>query len=518
MPEFYKYAERQAGSQINWAGLGVDMSETLNKEEQIREQKRGAIDDATNKMVETLATAPKGEAQDGNKFVSDYSDNATQSLLIQHRLLKAGRLSPKDYMLFNANMKSGTTQLFNLQTEYQKQYAEKMARLKSNDPKTRSQNLEADYMAFIEAFGDLSKSKALINPATGQVNVGLMEYDKDNVLQPTSKVMSVQDVYKGIAQKFDYFDVMDASKNISDNLADVVMTTLKEGSLNKQGQLITLDYALQEPNTQKALDNYVDGFLENPYNVSSILTNDLHTYQNEFSEDGTKKSSGNKIVWKVDKFGSPSTEFTKEQKQAAKDYLLTQTKAQIAKKEEIKNFQSAQVDAERLKLQQRESSRQDSELRLRKTQTDNGEVDIYTPFSKWIDKQFSATIRKADGTADYENKPQTVRQLNKAYSGLGYEFVIDVANPNYVEIVKGGTDTEGKEKRINVGSIPLAKGARGSIKKLIIEDLSGSTNGVDRIKALYQSGAFDEFNTPTQQTTAKKQSSPSNSVPNTANY
>ncbi len=411
MPTFYKYAERQAGGQVNWAGLGVDMAQTLNAEEQIREQKRGAIDDATNKLMEQLAAAPKGEALDGNKFVTDYSDNATQSLLIQHKLLKSGKLNPKDYMLYNANLKSGTDQLFNLQNEYQKQYSEKMARLKSADPKTRSQSLEADLMGHLEGFGNLTKSKAIINPATGQVNVGLMEYDKNNVLQPTNNIMTVQDVYKGIAQKFDYFDVMDASKTISDNLADVVLTSLKEGSMTKKGQLITVDYALQDPNTLKAMESYVDAYLENPYNVSSILTNDLKLYTNAFDNEG--KSKGNKVIWKTDIYGSPSTEFTAEQKKAAKDFLMQQTKAQISRKEDVKQFESQQLDAYNA------YTRRMSETKTT-TKTASGEtVDPRTIIQK---VNFADT--NADGTVDanWSNPQREIRTLNTNYGQHGYNF------------------------------------------------------------------------------------------------
>jgi len=417
MPEFYKYAERQAGSQVNWAGLGVDMAQTLNAEEQIREQKRGAIDDATNKLMEQLAAAPKGEALDGNKFVTDYSDNATQSLLIQHKLLKSGKLNPKDYMLYNANLKSGTDQLFNLQNEYQKQYSEKMARLKSADPKTRSQSLEADLMGHLEGFGNLTKSKAIINPATGQVNVGLMEYDKNNVLQPTNNIMTVQDVYKGIAQKFDYFDVMDASKTISDNLADVVLTSLKEGSMTKKGQLITVDYALQDPNTLKAMESYVDAYLENPYNVSSILTNDLKLYTNAFDNEG--KSKGNKVIWKTDIYGSPSTEFTAEQKKAAKDFLMQQTKAQISRKEDVKQFESQALDA---------YNAYTNRINASKTTT-SGSGTTLPDGQEWINyvsnkvpdvQQYSKMYGK-NGMVD-EN---VIQELNKNFQSLGLTFQQD---------------------------------------------------------------------------------------------
>jgi len=451
MPEFYKYAERQAGSQVNWAGLGVDMAQTLNAEEQIREQKRGAIDDATNKLMEQLAAAPKGEALDGNKFVTDYSDNATQSLLIQHKLLKSGKLNPKDYMLYNANLKSGTDQLFNLQNEYQKQYSEKMARLKSADPKTRSQSLEADLMGHLEGFGNLTKSKAIINPATGQVNVGLMEYDKNNVLQPTNNIMTVQDVYKGIAQKFDYFDVMDASKTISDNLADVVLTSLKEGSMTKKGQLITVDYALQDPNTLKAMESYVDAYLENPYNVSSILTNDLKLYTNAFDNEG--KSKGNKVIWKTDIYGSPSTEFTAEQKKAAKDFLMQQTKAQISRKEDVKQFESQQLDAYNAYTN-----------RINATKTTTKATGGETVDPRTVIKRVDFADTNADGVveADWSNPAREIRTLNTNYGQHGYQFTSEGKAILIKKVGKGANSVAVK--------IPMDVNTMDAIYEYVIND------------------------------------------------
>lgn len=409
MPEFYGYAERNAGSQVDWAGLGVDMAKTLVAEEKIREDKRVAIDDATNKTLEYLANVPKGEEPNGNRLVADYSDNMTQAMLIQHKLLKAGRLNPKDYMLFNANAMSGTKQLFSLQTEYQKQYGVTMERMKKGE----SQDAEVDLKAFYETFADLSKMKPIIDPRTGQVNLSIMEFDENNVLQPTGQVSSVQGAYKGLSQKFDKFNVMGASKSIADNLGDVVMTTLKEGSITQSGQLITLDYALQKPEMQKALDGYVDSFLANPYNTSSILTNDLNTYDNVFSNDSSKKSSGNKIVWKVDNYGAWKPEFTKEQTEAAREYLKNKAVAQLSEKESIKNFESAQYKLEELKVKQRNAATAE---RNAATKAQGGGAEKGQSWHDWNNER----LPQAE-TGKYMNE-KFARVANTKFAALGLKF------------------------------------------------------------------------------------------------
>lgn len=420
MPEFYKYAERNAGSQVDWAGLGVDMAKTLVAEEKIREDKRVAIDDATNKTLEYLANVPKGEEPNGNRLVADYSDNMTQAMLMQHKLLKSGRLNPKDYMLFNANAMSGTKQLFNLQTEYQKQYGVTMERMKKGE----SQDAEVDLKAFYETFADLSKMKPVIDPKTGQVNLSMMEFDENNVLQPTGQVSSVQSAYKGLSQKFDKFNVMGASKSIADNLGDVVMTTLKEGSITQSGQLITLDYALQKPEMQKALDGYVDSFLANPYNTSSILTNDLNTYDNVFSNDSSKKSSGNKIVWKVDNYGAWKPEFTKEQTEAAREYLKNKAVAQLSEKESIKNFESSQTDLYKFRVQERRAAAQERALDIRERSLEQKGTTDGKEWETYVSQRVPdiAAIQKSFGSKGLVDE-EVIKALKKNFGALNLTFV-----------------------------------------------------------------------------------------------
>lgn len=414
MPEFYKYAERQAGSQVNWAGLGVDMAETLNAEEKIREDKRVAIDEATNKTIDEINRLPRGEEPNGNKIITDYADNMTQALLMQHKLMKSGRLNPKDYMLFNANAKSGTSQMFNLQTEYQKQYSATMDRIKKGE----SQDAEVDLRAYYETFADLTKVKPVIDPKTGQVNLAIMEYDKNNVLQPTGKTTSVQAAFKGLSQKFDKFDVMGASKKISDSLGNVVITTLKEGSISESGQVITLDYALQKPEMQKALDGYTESYLSNPYNTSSILTNDLGTYENVFSRDGSEKSSGNKIAWHIGDNGEWKPEFTKEQESAAKEYLKNKAIAQISEKEEIKQFESSQADMYKFRVQEQKDRTQNRALDIREralSLKEGGGTDG-TEWETYVGAR--VPIIGKGGTAD----ETLIKELNTKLPGLDLTF------------------------------------------------------------------------------------------------
>ena len=61
MGTYYKYAERSADSTINWAEVGKNMTDMLQEETRIREEKKSAIDKSTRELGETLANAPMGD-------------------------------------------------------------------------------------------------------------------------------------------------------------------------------------------------------------------------------------------------------------------------------------------------------------------------------------------------------------------------------------------------------------------------------------------------------------------------
>ena len=55
---YYKYQERSADSQINWAEIGKSMSDMLKNEAETRIAKKDAIDQASREFGEVLSNAP----------------------------------------------------------------------------------------------------------------------------------------------------------------------------------------------------------------------------------------------------------------------------------------------------------------------------------------------------------------------------------------------------------------------------------------------------------------------------
>jgi hypothetical protein len=335
MATYYKYAERQADSFVNWAEIGKDITEMLKTETNIREEKKEAIDKASREYGEKLSNAPTGEHGGANRWTLGFASDAQQARLLQDRLLKSGGLSVKDYTVMRQNISDGTARLFNLSKEYQAQYKEKMERANSADPATRSQMLETFFMETAEGFANFSKSKPLINPTDFSISIGIMEPDPENkgVMKLTDNVQTVEYLSGMINTKFNYFDINKSSDEISGGFAKYITADIKADNLN--GVITTIEDALARPAAKEILKKKVNAYLQNPYNISSILTNDIGGYTFSF----TDKSGGNVIFLEQDPASKSVTPiFTDEQKAVASDFLTGISIQKVAYEEQLKPF------------------------------------------------------------------------------------------------------------------------------------------------------------------------------------
>jgi hypothetical protein len=349
MASYYKYAERQADSYVDWSEIGKNITDMLKTENQIREDKKAAIDKASREFGEQLSNSPTGEHQGLNEWTLSYANDAQQARLMQDRLLKSGQLKLKDYNVMRQNINDGTTQVFNLSKEYQEEYKVKMERMKAQDPNMSSQELESWLMGTVEGFANFSKSKILINPTDFQISVGMMEPDPDNkgVMKLTNNVATVNELRNRIKSKFDKFNTQQATQEVSSKLAEYITADIKRGSATRAGYVETLEDAMQRPGYQKALDEAINSYFTNPYNVSSVLTEDIgvdkngQAYTFTFNADEAKGKS-NVILLERDQSGLPKPKFTKEQEDAVRGYMKGQIEQQIKHKEEIRPFQEPQ--------------------------------------------------------------------------------------------------------------------------------------------------------------------------------
>ena len=272
---YYKFAERNVDSQINWAEVGKNMTDMLSNEVKIREEKKAALDQASRDYAQKLTDAPMGDNELLNNFTLDVADSAKQSLLMFDNLLKSGQLNPNDYLKSVQNLNTGTENLFNLSKEYNAQYAETMKRMQDGD----SQQLEQDTFASLEGYAMLGNHKAYINPTDGTISLGEMIPGPNGVMQ-MGKPVSVSDLRNRITQKYNKYDV---EKRVGEVIGSIQAQTKLIEIQNKYGISIAEedDFFKKEGDKYvyaeagKFLENTIKGIKAIDTNVTSILTENV---------------------------------------------------------------------------------------------------------------------------------------------------------------------------------------------------------------------------------------------------
>jgi len=351
MATYYKYAERSADSQVNWAEVGKGISDMLKQEVTIREEKKAAIDQATREFQRTLENAPQGQFQDANKFTNDYAHSMMEQQMIDNRLLKSGQMKLQDFTYRRQNYVDGTSTLFDLQKLYQDNYKTKMEGIQSGE----LQPLTGANMASVEGFADFSKSKAVIDPTTGVVNVGIMKPNATTgVMELTNDVAPVNVIKGKILANIPAFKVEDAMnstvKVFGDRIETLydIATKTKAGTITKLTGIGALE-AAKNPQFKteidlfnKAIDETITSYFADPYHLSSVLTMQVGKYDaTSFTYDkDVAAKDPTKLLLKI----NPSTGLGildesganyKVQEKEARDWVRTQLLAKMDSKKEM---------------------------------------------------------------------------------------------------------------------------------------------------------------------------------------
>jgi hypothetical protein len=354
MATYYKYAEQEADSQINWAEIGKNLSDTLTEANNLRETKKAAIDTATREFSKTLANAPQGENGLVNQKTLDYANNATEMMLMQERLLKSGQMKFKDYATVRQNLLDSTEQAFGLTKEYQEEYAKKMERMESGV----SSGLEQWEMEQLEGYANLSEMNFYIDPTTGSVSmakvlkkningqtVDVMDDDPNNYVN----VNTARNRLKSYHNKFKVEEsLQEAAKMLGKNKEDVI----KAGGSFKAGQIITTSDPTQKKDLDGAINlyneaekNFISSRLSNNYNVQSVLydhekydpaTGEAYRYSFDPKDQGSnvilmKTENGRTVV-------DTSGKYYKEQYGVAEKYMQQQLRSMLDREVSIDTY------------------------------------------------------------------------------------------------------------------------------------------------------------------------------------
>ena len=325
MATFYKYQERDLDSQVNYADVGLGISNLITDQLATRKAKKEAYDDQVREYEKYAKQFPTGEDVGVNSWTSAYSTDMTQKTLEQYRAFKNGQVSEREHVEFMANIKNSTESMFNASQVFQDAYALKMERMNSADPNKRSQGLESWLMEQNENYLNYADTKPVIDKY-GQVqlmrkdNGGSLEYLTPEQLNNRSKA------------QYNYFNSDAELTRMEAGLGDEMIQTLKAATVGKVGSIQDIQDKSIKEGFNKAVDDYINS-LDAPINISSVLTNDIGgAYINNFTYSiDEANADSNKILLKVPKGreGNPepdfaSTENGKKQEIAAKEWLKRQ--------------------------------------------------------------------------------------------------------------------------------------------------------------------------------------------------
>ena len=171
----YKYVERAAEDQVNWAEVSSNFANTLKAEAELREKQKDAIDASSREYAQVLREVSRGDNAGFNTFVGDAVNTLTENSLIQNTLLKSGQLDPRRYMITRQNMADGTEAAFSMFENYNAKYKEIMALKSQNLPYKEQLSLLGDYsMASTEGYGNYHNTRMVVNPSSGIISMAKM--------------------------------------------------------------------------------------------------------------------------------------------------------------------------------------------------------------------------------------------------------------------------------------------------------------------------------------------------------
>ena len=270
MATYYGYAERDVQNQIDWSKVGKDVSDMLATEVQLREEKKAAIEKATQEYGEELSNQPVGQDAEANKILAEFADSAQELRLMQDRLLRSGSIKLKDYNMMRQNTTSGTGNMFDFADEYNEQFELFKKRLDGLGPTGKySSEIEAWRVEKLGTFATFRNTKPTFNPATGELSLSEMVDDGNGQMVP-KEGLSFSSLRNMLYEQTDQFEVLPAAKKISDSFADTYKKVVGKGRIK------TIDDVRNIPDYKKTLNAFVKAELEgNPNAATSILVDYL---------------------------------------------------------------------------------------------------------------------------------------------------------------------------------------------------------------------------------------------------
>ncbi len=245
--QYSVYVNRDTqATQVNWGQIAKDLTTGANAIRDGREAKKQAITDATSKAMNDLAQIADVDNQSLGKLLINGSDFSKKTLMANMELLRNGGLDPKDYQLIMQSQLDGYKNLSLYAEGADAKYQEAMTRLElGEDGQSIASDLEMTWNEGTFGFGNLRNKRLITNPRNGELVLVTMQDDgTGNLVMPdpdTNPEFFQNTAYLNVATDFklDRRNTNTLADGITENLADVILSTSQEYNLYSGGGQVT---------------------------------------------------------------------------------------------------------------------------------------------------------------------------------------------------------------------------------------------------------------------------------------
>ena len=402
---YYKYAEREANSQINWAEVSKGLSDTIIQVDKDRQAKKAAIDAATREDMTKLANGPKGENTTASEWTINYANDMMNYRLSLDKLLKSGQMKLSDYQVAAQNSVDATNLVFTLAQEYQDQYKVVMDRSRSGE----SSRLEPELAALNESFANISNTVPTINSTNGMVYLSTPEAGEDGVQKLGKNYVSLQALRNRVNSKINAYNLGEGISAATSTLGKNTITELGKTSFRRTGVITEIT----DPTLRKTYTDWEAATIENiiadKNQLASILADNMNVnprtgnqYSATYSKEEFDADKSGDVILMENRNGSGviTPKFKEEQIEDAKAYVKSQMTSYIDKTAEKSVFQEpdvyrpsqAEIDASNAVKKSKESGNMLAKLYSGDSAEIQSAVDYFNGLS-----DVDAVKRTADG-------------------------------------------------------------------------------------------------------------------------
>ena len=378
--QFSVYAQRDTDSvQVDWGVIAKDISDEVTKISDERQTKRDVFATTQRNTLDELSKVADLTNQSVNNFVIRGADFSKNAMATQYELMVKGKIKPREWQLFQQNVKDGYANLSTFAKGLDDKYKATMKRIKElnkeGNPTASEIEIAVNEMTF--SLADLKNKQLITNPSTGEMLIVTLQDDGNgNMVIPDLKknpelYQSLATLNNRTAFQLDRRDTGTLTTAAVAELGEKVISDISDYTvLGGGGKIIkTTDIKKVWPNGKYDvwLNDHVDVVagksdnLNNP-DASQVLANTGVKFSLK-DEPGT-------IQYRIDGNGTVEYMMTPEQVQKARDIVQYQIESKLIEKIEMTQGFAGQ--------QYRSAGLTSAQIRANKVN------DAYTPFETMV--------------------------------------------------------------------------------------------------------------------------------------